>query len=80
MSSGSSCVNEEADIQRQHGRLLELRELCGLLNLTQRGMSRVLELHPDAIRHMCSGHQPVPLTVLYAARYLRLTSPGNALR
>ena len=67
-------MTTEAETQQEHGRLLELRELCGLLNLTQRGLSRVLELHPDDIRHMCSGHQSVPLAVLYAARYLRLTS------
>ena len=68
----------EAQTQIDQARLMELRELVAQLNLTQRGLSRVLELDPDDIRHMCSGHRFVPLVVLYAARYLRTHSASVA--
>jgi plasmid maintenance system antidote protein VapI len=54
--------------QSERARANELRSICLELKLSQRRMSRLLGLHVDVIRHMCSGHYAVTLDVLLAAR------------
>jgi hypothetical protein len=58
-------------------RLNELRSLTELLELSQRGVGRELEIDERTVRYWFSGQYPTPLAAIYALRYLYARKTGR---